>query len=427
MPPKISLKSILGGAAFLLLLVLLGQTLLHRQSEWQDVYVRAARQWWGGTDIYAAGSNFLYPPFQVVLAFPFIWLPDWLSRLGWFAMSTVGLIVMTTASWRISGGAPFGDTKLMGRQEWFAFALGTACSLPYILNAFAHQQTDVMIGGVVLAGLYLLSRKEDALGGTLIGVAAAFKATPMLFAPYLAWRGRWAAALLVGFVALILSLLPDVVPAPGGGIRLAEWTTRYVIPTQHPDIAPGTWGSGLEYNQSIWGTAERLANTTPAWSGIKSERRAPPSVEVRTLKLAIFAVLALVIGISVVVAARSKPNEGVGASLPRSPAYEFSMVLILMLLMSPMSGRAHFGILILPAFCLSRSYFITRNRALGLILAVVGVISIAANKDLVGSRIYDTFLWLGATTFCTGLLWIGCVCSLHALRRNCKQPARSHG
>jgi len=399
----------LASASAVLLAVLAVQALTKRGSEWQDVYVRAGLQWWSRQDIYGAGSAYLYPPFQAMMAAPFGAVPEWLSRLCWFAMSALSMIVMVTLAWLLAQGPPLKTASSMQRREWFAFALGLICSFSYILNAFAHQQTDVMIGALLIGGVWYFAAGRDVAGGALIGVAAACKATPLLWCPYLLWHKRWTAAFVVGTVALVVNFAPDFVPPPDGGFRIVQWFSRYVQPTQQIDATLGTWGSAIEYNQSLSGTVQRLINTRLDLTGPEPQIAARPVVPSQTLKLIVYAMFLSLIAISIFAAMRARRIVQDAGELPRPVVIEYSIVFTLMLLMSPMSSRAHFGILILPAFCLARVAVATRDLMIWTIIGSVAVLTMFINKDLVGSFAHDVFLWLGATTFSTGLLWFGCI------------------
>jgi len=319
------------------------------------------------------------------------------------------MIVMVTLAWRLAQGPSLKTASSMRRREWFAFALGLICSFSYILNAFAHQQTDVMIGALLIGGAWYLAASREMPGGGLIGVAAACKATPLLWCPYLLWRKRWIAAFLVGAVALAVNLVPDFIPSPDGGFRIVQWLSRYVLPTQHIDAALGTWGSAIEYNQSLSGTVQRLINTRLDLAGPEPQIAARSVVPSQTLKLIVYAMFLSLIAISIFAAMRARRTVQEAGELPRPVVIEYSIIFTLMLLMSPMSSRAHFGILILPAFCLARVAVVTRDRTIREILGSVAVMALFTNKDLVGSFAHDTFLWLGTTTLSTGLLWAGCV------------------
>src|SRR5262249_38605887 len=58
-------------------------------SEWDNVFVGAARHLWAGQGLYRHGDGFLYPPFAGVIAGPFLPLPALPGRLAWFLLNAV--------------------------------------------------------------------------------------------------------------------------------------------------------------------------------------------------------------------------------------------------------------------------------------------------------------------------------------------------
>jgi hypothetical protein len=294
--------------------------------------------------------------------------------------------------------------------------------LTYILNALAHQQNDVWIGALLIGGALALRGRRDIAGGALIGLAAACKAAPLLFVPYLLWQRRWTAATAVGLVAVAVNLLPDLVAAsPRGGWWLADWVTRFILPTQRLDAPLGQWASALIFNQALSGTVPRLLNTTltlsPEFHVLSREL-----IDGKVLKLIVYASFLLLIAVSALAANRASARAPAADGLPDRDAFMISIVLILMLLLSPMSSRAHFGTLMLPAFCLARMAFTTRDRAIAALVVASALLALVANRDLVGGHAYAIFLWLGATTANALLLWLGCVV---ALWRGERRPAYS--
>jgi hypothetical protein len=88
---------------------------------------------------------------------------------------------------------------------------------------------------------------------------------------------------------------------------------------------------------------------------------------------------------------------------------EYAVVLMLMLLLSPMSSKAHFGVLLLPGFLLARAAIASGSRWLwGCVLVSVALAS-ASHKDLLGEQGYTFTLWYGTTTWETLLLLVGCL------------------
>jgi hypothetical protein len=103
-------------------------------------------------------------------------------------------------------------------------------------------------------------------------------------------------------------------------------------------------------------------------------------------------------------------------------ALEAGIVLLLMLLLSPMSSKAHFGTLIVPGFCLARGALNSRSRLLGSVLLGSILLGLASNKDPLGERLYTLSLWYGVVTWQTLLLVIGCLVALRHARRDVPVP-----
>ena len=83
-------------------------------------------------------------------------------------------------------------------------------------------------------------------------------------------------------------------------------------------------------------------------------------------------------------------------------------MLLLMLLLSPMSSLAHFGVLALPGFCLGRAAVARRDGRAWAILVAAAALALTANKSLVGGRVYSLTLWYGSVTAETMILLLGC-------------------
>ena len=84
-------------------------------------------------------------------------------------------------------------------------------------------------------------------------------------------------------------------------------------------------------------------------------------------------------------------------------------MLMLMLLLSPGSSKAHFVTVILPALALARLSLFERDRVAALFLAVAMLASVISNRSLVGERIGTLTQWYGGITWCAAVLLAGCV------------------
>ena len=116
-----------------------------------------------------------------------------------------------------------------------AMGLIVACWwLPVMLD-MQEGQTNLLVLLPLVAALYVVQKEtsaSDALAGFLIGLAMAFKVTPVMFAAYFLWKRRWTVAASALASAALLSL---VVPAMAFGwdqnLRwLEQWVGIMIVP-----------------------------------------------------------------------------------------------------------------------------------------------------------------------------------------------------
>ena len=390
------------------------QAMIKVPSDWLDPFVLAARIFLGGGDIYQ-GTSYLYPPVMALVTVPFTPLPDAVSRLAWYAINIACIVGMLRSSWLLARGGKLQPIGVENRREWVVAGIGIACTASYVLNTLAHQQIDLIIDFLLIAGCLLLVRGGTIGGAVLIGLGAACKGPPLLFAPYLVFRRKWLSAGLVAVVGVGANLLPDfVVPPPGGQPRLLEWLQRLALPTFNGAI--GAWNGVTTANQSLAGTVKRLFTTAlrsqPSDLAVIDSLHHPSELLIKATAYGIM--LALLVA-SVIVALRAQSvvrTQAQNQELPSQTALELGMMATLVLLMSPMSSLAHLGALILPAFCLSRIAVLTSDRLIAAALVVAAVGALCVNKDLVGGRAFTLLLWLGIATLSMLAVWAGCAIAL---------------
>jgi hypothetical protein len=380
--------------------------LLRRLNEWDDVYLPAARTLMEGGDIYAPGKPYLYPPFAAMLAIPAGLLSPIISRLVWTLANMTAVAALATSAWRLSGGGTGAD-----RRDWAVLALGLAAVGPYAVNTLGHGQTDLIIDALVASGCLAIARGGRASGAVLIGLGAAFKGPPLLFAAYFLARRRWLEAAVVAGVAVGVNLAPDLIhSAPGGGLWIERWVSRYVLHYQSLGASLGAWGSLLIYNQGLAGTLQRWVNSHVTWSAglaMNTHRVAPAP-----LKVIAYGTMLAMLAATLWAAGRPSSRTDETGDEPSCFALECGAVMALMLLMSPMSGLAHFPALAVAALCVARLAIVGGSKSALAAIAVAALAAMMANKDLVGSSLYNVTLWAGSATIGAVALWAGCVVAL---------------
>jgi hypothetical protein len=399
-----------------------------QHAEWQAVYVAAGQRLLTGEHIYQCSGDyvgFVYPPFAALIAAPFALLTPGVGRAAWYLLNVVCLVVLLRSAWQLSGGRRLEGTPSPPPREHLICILGLACSLSYAINCLAHQQTDLVIAALMMAGCLALSQSRSWLAATAFGLAAAIKCTPLLWGPYLFWRGRWREAAWLGCVALGANLLPNLLSAPEPGkLYLADWAERYLLPMSRPEYYPGTWYTAPIFNQSLPGTINRWALTYCHLTADDCEilARSEP-LPARTVKLLVYAgELSLLLGL-VWILGRRPFAEG---PEPRSAPAEYSCVLLFMLFLSPMSNTQHFVTLILPAFYLARLAVERRQLTPALLLLAAIAVRSTVIKWLWGEKFSSLCLWCGSVTWSALLLLVGCACVLLAARSEAGSY-REHG
>src|SRR5262249_8797691 len=152
------------------------------------VYVRAANHLRAGEAMYQPAEGYVYPPFMATLVLPCTLLPPVVERLAFYLVSVLCALCLCRWAWQLAGGGPLPGFQPYALREHFIWLLGLACGFRYVIDCLSHQQTDLVIGALVLGGCVALSHSRPLLAATWFGLAAGAKCTPLLWCGYLLWR-----------------------------------------------------------------------------------------------------------------------------------------------------------------------------------------------------------------------------------------------
>ena len=222
--------------------------------------------------------------------------------------------------------------------------------IPFVWSSYHLGQPSLVLLALMLGAFLSLRRDREILAGTLLALAAAIKAFPLLAIFYLVYRRYWMAAISL-VVALVILLLLLPIPFRGWHQTLndaRDWQ-RGMFRYEQGGIAQRPERGYTWKNQSIFGLANRLLRQVSV-----DEEPDPPAyanvidLNFRTVNIVIIA-SALLLGFSFVAAI---PRQ----RAPEGDVCEFAALLILILIFTPLAFGYLFVWLMFPfAILIKRS------------------------------------------------------------------------
>jgi len=294
-----------------------------------NVFYHAASEVLSGRDPYQSSlgdwTPYLYTPLLAELLIPLAVLPLKLAAYLWFVINAfaLGASAWLSAILVADPGGKLRANDVAERRPIFIsllVAMGSALVLSrFALDNFSLGQVNSLIAFLCVAHVYLYVKGRKAASALMFALAAGIKLTPILFIVWHLARRRlkFAAACVVVLAAVtLLSFLPL-------GARAADAWNTFVGRTIRNE-------QGFDYayagNQSLRGLIERVEGDAGPSDASRSPASAPASIT--SVVLILFTVL---------VAARAGDETA-------SAAPFFCLLVVL----SPLSWKAHFVSLILP-------------------------------------------------------------------------------
>lgn len=307
-----------------------------------------------GNEIYffrAGKYDFMYPP------------PCALFLAGASLLGQGGLIFLLVA---INSVAWFYSAKLnavlaggqRGTTNSLLYLIPSLLVIVYILSSYHLGQPNLVLLALMLGALVALRAKREIAAGSLIAVAAAIKAFPVLAIIYLVYRRYWKTT--VSLVATLVFLIL-ILPAPFRGFErawhdLEKWSAGML---KYSEVSVGqrpmrsyTWK-----NQSLIGVSNRLLRHVDADAA--SAPHQPVYVNFADLKFpvvnGIIFSTALALGFLFIAA---MPRRDMRTA--DSDAIEFALLLLLMLMITPLSFGYFYSWLMLPFAVITQRALIER-------------------------------------------------------------------
>ena len=248
---------------------------------------------------------------------------------------------------------------------------------------------------MVTLGIWSLTVGREALGGFWLAAAAAIRATPLIYLPYLLLKRRYLAGATFVACFVAISFLPDAISALRGGH--AGYIQDWVRQIAGPAMAPGT-SSNLPF-WNAW-TGQNLNNQS--LRGLVNRFASGPILGLSPTMIlaALDGVFGLVVAALLLISPRDKEYA----------AIDGAVLLIAMLALSPMTSRYHF-VLVLPAVVLIVAAVVNDRR-----MRVFGSVVLAASFMLLTGTSNDlTAPLFGEFPYMYGFMTEGAIVLLAAL------------
>jgi hypothetical protein len=345
-----------------------------RGSDTAPFYADAGRCILRGEPLLACLPAFPYQPALAVFFVPLSFLPVVLERMAWYAICVGSLVVTVRFAEAVAERLYPGVTR--GANLFWLRAIVLVTCAKHIIDVLAYASHDPLALALMMIGIWALFVGREAVGGAWLAVAAAIRASPLIFLPYLALKHRFVACLAFIATFLAVGFLPDMIGALHGTHTgyLADWIRQVVSPA----MVPGTstklvfwdiWNGQNLFNQSLRGLVNRFA-PGPVF-GLS------PTV----ILIIVDGLFALALGVLLITSPRQKQYV----------AIDGAVLLIATLALSPMTSRYHYIFVLPPViFVTAATIADPRMRKLGTwVLAISFLLRAGTSNDLAGRAITD--------------------------------------
>ncbi len=324
-----------------------------------QVYTLAAERMVAGEEIYRPDEfkAFTYPPFFALPFLPFAFLPQYAHRPVWYCCNIllllwcIGLLRQSLLPFLYSLDPP-GLSR--SKKRWMLCIIFLLAAR-HLTSPLENQSHDLFVLLALMLAARAACHQHEGRSGFFAGFGAACKATPLLFGPVFVWQRRIRAAIFLTLGTAFLLWLPDLLfPRSDGGSWIMQYYHTFLsglragAPAEKVGAAWSAWNM---LNQNLAGSLYRLF--TPV------ESIADHTFDVSlwhmgrgTLRVV---TMVLQVGVLGLILWGSRPGLSKGLAnteLGFRRLGEIGAVACGMVLLSPMSSKSHFCVLLIPiAFC----------------------------------------------------------------------------
>jgi hypothetical protein len=369
-----------------------------------SVYYTAAHAVLEGLDPYATrgpnGRPYLYPPGFAVLLAPLAALPYPAAAVLWTVLGFAAVLTSLCLCLDLLGVA-------RGATAWTLGGFTLLCSGRMLDGELGNGQANFWVLLGIAASVWLVARRRAALGGFALALAIVAKLTPLLLVPYYAVRREWrACAGVAAGIAILAGLLPALALGPRAALEANRAWVRTVAQPNLPDLGRTSRqpsdAPARTHGYSLRSYVRRLLTFT------RAEAHYDEPIFVNAVAWSARTADAIYLGL--VLLALVGLALALGTHPPRDPPrwlLEVACVATTMVLISPLSRKAHFVVLLLPfAYGVKRAVE-DRSRAAAAWIVPPALVFGLTSQHVIGDHAAALALAWGSFTLATLWLWVG--------------------
>ncbi|UCC71974.1 MAG: DUF2029 domain-containing protein [Gemmatimonadota bacterium] len=280
-----------------------------------------------------------YPPFFSLLFAPLVPLPTRLAASLWFWLNLV-----------LAAGATYLSVRTVDETDGVEGKRLSMFWIPLVLAAgiigsnLETAQVNIVILFFLCLALYLFKRSADLSAGLALGLITALKLTPGLFIVYFAYKRAYRVVLgaVLGLLVCWLLVPPLVLGIDHFTAVMSGWYGRL-----NPFLVEGTLAEGVagfrHTNQSLSAAFHRYFTATPAGGG-----RTDFYINLLSLGYVAADRVVKLLSLVIVVALAWICRTPLGDRHRLMLSFEYALVMIAALFISPISWINHYVVLLFP-------------------------------------------------------------------------------
>ncbi len=201
--------------------------------------------------------EFMYPPTTAsLLASPVM--------LGKLAMM-IALVTLNSAAFVTSIFLSiYFATGQVRKQAPLLYLLPAACTLPFVWATYLLGQVNMLLLAFMLLGFFCLQTKRGIWAGAFFALATSIKAFPLMVIVYLLYRRMWIAAISMITVLLLLVFVLPLAFGRDAVEDLRTWSNGMLLNNKDEGIGQRPQRTFLWKNQSLLAVVNRLLRAVPA-------------------------------------------------------------------------------------------------------------------------------------------------------------------